>query len=415
MPACLKTLRLKTQGEATMSRSRLFVTIGVAVTAIAASQNAHSASSAREASAISTPPGITLQEIFVARGRAGRPVEKAAGPAANASNEPKPTPFFPAGHERGDRNNITYADAAGRTLYTYDKDTEAGKSSCVAKCAEAWPPALIAPGVMPAGDWSAIARDDKSKQWAYKGKPLYTFAQDSDVGQKKGDGAAGGVWHVAKFEAPLAHSELPYDIGVAESSAANGFVLVNGRGMTLYTSDGKPSLDKSPALDKSRCATSACPQRWAPVSAALIANPSGDFSLASRPDGIKQWIYKGKPLYTFSGDINPGDANGIGLDKKYNVAMLTRHFMPPVAAIRMDVARGPILTTVAGMTLYRRDTSFHQAYGHGLPGSSTGNPAVGRAMGTKTCEGECLKAWSPLAAAPKALPSGYWDIAIRAD
>src|ERR1700760_523358 len=32
-------------------------------------------------------------------------------------------------------------DAKGMTLYTYDKDTEAGKSSCVAQCLAAWPAA----------------------------------------------------------------------------------------------------------------------------------------------------------------------------------------------------------------------------------------------------------------------------------
>jgi predicted lipoprotein with Yx(FWY)xxD motif len=29
------------------------------------------------------------------------------------------------------------------------------------------------------GDWTVITRDDGSKQWAYKGQPLYTYARDT--------------------------------------------------------------------------------------------------------------------------------------------------------------------------------------------------------------------------------------------
>src|SRR3569833_135586 len=32
-----------------------------------------------------------------------------------------------------------YADAHGKTLYTYDKDDQPGKSACSGDCAKAWP------------------------------------------------------------------------------------------------------------------------------------------------------------------------------------------------------------------------------------------------------------------------------------
>jgi predicted lipoprotein with Yx(FWY)xxD motif len=41
-----------------------------------------------------------------------------------------------------------------------------------------------------------ITRDDGTKQWAYKGKPLYYFSMDKAAGDKAGDGR-GMVWHVA--------------------------------------------------------------------------------------------------------------------------------------------------------------------------------------------------------------------------
>ena len=41
-----------------------------------------------------------------------------------------------------------------------------------------------------------IARDDGSMQWAYKGKPLYTYSKDAKPGDMTGD-ERGQVWHMA--------------------------------------------------------------------------------------------------------------------------------------------------------------------------------------------------------------------------
>ena len=86
------------------------------------------------------------------------------------------------------------ADDSGKTLYTYDKDS-GEKSACNGPCAQAWPPAKAAANAKPQGEFSIVTRDDGSKQWAYKGKPLYTHAQDKNAGDKTGEGQAG--WRVA--------------------------------------------------------------------------------------------------------------------------------------------------------------------------------------------------------------------------
>ena len=65
----------------------------------------------------------------------------------------------------------------GMTLYVFDKDS-GGKSACNGPCAGNWPPLMAAAGAMPTGDYSVITRDDGSKQWAYKGHPLYTWKDD---------------------------------------------------------------------------------------------------------------------------------------------------------------------------------------------------------------------------------------------
>lgn len=88
-------------------------------------------------------------------------------------------------------------NAKGMTLYTFAKDS-AGKSACNGPCATNWP-ILVAPADAKAsGDWSVVTRDDGSKMWAYRGKPLYTFKQDTVAGDVKGDGFLNGAWHVAK-------------------------------------------------------------------------------------------------------------------------------------------------------------------------------------------------------------------------
>jgi predicted lipoprotein with Yx(FWY)xxD motif len=88
------------------------------------------------------------------------------------------------------------ADSKKMTLYTFDKDTP-DKSACNGPCAQNWPPLAAKVDAKPMGDWTVVARDDGSKQWAYKGKPLYTWVKDSKPGDTTGEGF-NNVWHVAK-------------------------------------------------------------------------------------------------------------------------------------------------------------------------------------------------------------------------
>ncbi|WP_428774511.1 COG4315 family predicted lipoprotein [Vibrio sp.] len=85
--------------------------------------------------------------------------------------------------------------ANGMTLYTFDKDTaDSGKSMCNGSCATYWPPLSASSEATASGDFSIISRDDGSKQWAYKGKPLYYWSKDQKPGDTTGDGFK-GIWH----------------------------------------------------------------------------------------------------------------------------------------------------------------------------------------------------------------------------
>ena len=87
-------------------------------------------------------------------------------------------------------------DPRGMTLYTFDKDGM-GTSSCTGGCAQNWPPFAAPADAQAHDDWTVISRDDGSKQWAYKGKPLYLWSKDMKAGDVGGNGFK-DVWHAAK-------------------------------------------------------------------------------------------------------------------------------------------------------------------------------------------------------------------------
>jgi predicted lipoprotein with Yx(FWY)xxD motif len=97
-------------------------------------------------------------------------------------------------------------------------------------------------------------------------------------------------------------------VKTASNATLGATVLVDAQGMTLYSLSGERS-------GKFICKSSSCTQVWHPLSASADA-PSGNVgSLGSvkRPDGTQQVTYKGRPLYTFAQDQQPGDAKGQGI------------------------------------------------------------------------------------------------------
>ena len=94
--------------------------------------------------------------------------------------------------------DIVLTDANGMTLYTFDRDTAAsGTSACVDKCAANWPALPAQATDQASGDFSIITRADGTRQWAFKGKPLYRWIKDQKAGDRTGDGV-NQVWHVAQ-------------------------------------------------------------------------------------------------------------------------------------------------------------------------------------------------------------------------
>jgi predicted lipoprotein with Yx(FWY)xxD motif len=92
-------------------------------------------------------------------------------------------------------------DAAGHTLYLFEKDKGA-TSSCYGACAAAWPPlaASAAPkatGDVKAGKLGISKRTDGTSIVTYGGHPLYTYAGDTAPGDTSGQGLDdyGAEWY----------------------------------------------------------------------------------------------------------------------------------------------------------------------------------------------------------------------------
>ncbi|MGH9253648.1 MAG: COG4315 family predicted lipoprotein [Vicinamibacterales bacterium] len=91
---------------------------------------------------------------------------------------------------------MVLASGTMMTLYTFAKDMP-GVSNCNDNCAKNWPPLAAAADAKPMGDWTVITRADGSKQWAFKGMPLYTWSKDAKPGDTTGEGMGQGAWKIA--------------------------------------------------------------------------------------------------------------------------------------------------------------------------------------------------------------------------
>jgi predicted lipoprotein with Yx(FWY)xxD motif len=91
------------------------------------------------------------------------------------------------------------SDAQGKTLYIFTKD-EANKSNCTGGCLAVWPAFVPKPEAKANGDLGIITREDGTRQWTHKNRPLYYYVGDTKAGDKTGD-KQGGVWFILPMTA----------------------------------------------------------------------------------------------------------------------------------------------------------------------------------------------------------------------
>lgn len=302
------------------------------------------------------------------------------GPRPAASDAPAAADAAPEVAE------AVLTDAEGLTLYYFRNDAD-GTSVCNAPCSDTWPPvpadAQIDTSALQLARLGSTTRDDGTGQLTYARRPLYTYVDDAAPGDVNGQGV-GDVW----FAVAVDGDELA-PAGVRIGSTDAGEVVVDGDGFTLYTfaNDGPgASVCKAP-----------CSDTWPPVPAdATIdtgAVAQAAFGAVTRDDGTQQLAIGDQPLYRFTGDANPGDANGDGVGDVWFV----------VAADQVEAAAGDADADdgygagqrhAAGLAVADTDLGPTLVDGDG----STLYAFLNDAEGQSTCDDACADAWPPLAA-----------------
>ncbi|MDG1475283.1 MAG: fasciclin domain-containing protein, partial [Porticoccaceae bacterium] len=116
----------------------------------------------------------------------------------------------------GDADEVAYDSASemlvgganssrpGLTLYVFDSDLGTSGSTCNDECATTWPPVIVddaevgnIPGL------TLITRDDNSSQAAFKGRPLYFYANDTAAGEANGQAVNYAWWQVDQEQIEL--------------------------------------------------------------------------------------------------------------------------------------------------------------------------------------------------------------------
>jgi len=107
-----------------------------------------------------------------------------------ATNTPPPTiaPMSAGDAKQANINGRTIlVDAnSGLALYVFNGDGP-NQSNCTGGCLAVWPAHAATASERGSGDFTIFTRQDGSRQWAFKGRPLYTFVSDTVAHNATGD------------------------------------------------------------------------------------------------------------------------------------------------------------------------------------------------------------------------------------
>ncbi len=319
--------------------------------------------------------------IMLTSAHAGSAERRPASAASRAVEQYKQLPIPPGFQVMiNEQVGPVYADASGNTIYTWpfraqragETGDQIGKSACTFEkrtessgvfepypggfllpeldrrrsCAEQWPPVFAAEDAKPVGAWSIIERPEGRKQWAYDGYPLYTYVIDKKPGDVLGgtkgaarDFSESGGGRVAMGPPAL----VPPTFSVV--STINGRLLLTNKGVSVFVSDAdRPG--------KSSC-NEKCLLSWKPIVAPQFAESEGEWSVFERSPGVKQWAFRGRPLYTFAEDGENVRSSMRGGDVPGWHNVYTQQIAPrPSDLTLQDTAAGQVLADSRGHTIY---------------------------------------------------------------
>jgi len=210
------------------------------------------------------------------------------------------------------------------SVYYNDRD-ERNHSNCDAACTETWKPVLAPASAQSHGAWTVFERSAGIWQWAFRGKPIYTYTVDKNPRSQQGSDVPG--WHDVYLQrAPPPPSEFTVQTSIS------GDVLADARGKTIYVYRcGDDALDQlscddpddSQAYrlamcgggDVERCLEN-FPYVIAPPNARSASRAwtiieidpkTGHRAARGQSGAVRVWAYRDRPVYTYAGDEAPGD------------------------------------------------------------------------------------------------------------
>ncbi len=209
-------------------------------------------------------------------------------------------------------------DGAGEPLYMFVGDVPgSNETACLDACASGWPPYdVVVEQVAAELDRALVSRfhrEDGAWQTTYKGYPLYRRASEAGKLEITGDDVD-GRWFIARDY--LAFMASARTFTPAGGSGTNGPFLTDGFGRSLYV-----CLDDTPAtplIDPHSSCDAECLARrpaFSPsdtMQAPILPSNLDPAQLRTfvRDDGTRQFMYRGWPLYYFSGDVVVGASEG---------------------------------------------------------------------------------------------------------
>lgn len=211
-------------------------------------------------------------------------------------------------------------------------------------CTDVWPPVLASADAKPIGKWTIVERPDGRKQWAHDGWSLYTSILDTQAGETLGGSPMIGTFNNAGApRIPVGpEANVPSQFTVTSTMLGRMVTLRNGWSVYSYDGDNR---------NKANC-TGACLAGWLPVLAADYARPLGEWTIFERAPGVKQWAFKGKPVYQHLNDRKTRSQDGSDVRGWSNVYTQRTPEPPPGFAMK-ETSAGLVLGDSEGRTVYR--------------------------------------------------------------
>ncbi len=208
-------------------------------------------------------------------------------------------------------------------------------------CTQVWPPVYAADGAKPVGKWTVVKRLDGRMQLAYEGHPLYTSVLDKMPGDVYGGtGLPGASKAVRTPVGP--ESNVPGQFSVHTTMAGRLVTLRDGASIYTWNGDGR---------NKSNC-RDVCLNEWDPILAPSTANSVGEWTTFERALGVRQWAFRGRPVYQHPTDPKDGSRNGEDTPGWQNVYAQVSPAPPKGLGLKRTVI-GDVLGDSQGMTIYK--------------------------------------------------------------